>query len=164
MITPVFQPFSGIKKGKATDTIVSVALTALVELTGLEPVTPTLPVLCAPSCAIAPSPLILLHGPTSVKKRCQTSVSRKTRLCRAAIGREKINPWKSVNGRHPVDRTRRLPGTHHISGIRAPHEYAVVREASHGGISRRQNDGGSRQRQIVIRLSPLLFRAAVKPV
>ena len=35
--TPVLQPFSGIKKVKATDTIVSIALTALVREAGLEP-------------------------------------------------------------------------------------------------------------------------------
>ena len=41
----------------------------MVEHTGLEPVTPTLPVLCAPNCANAPSEQIIAYR----KKVCQQS-------------------------------------------------------------------------------------------
>ena len=47
----VFQPFMGIKNVKATDTIVSIALTAMVRVTGFEPAASWPPVKRASNCA-----------------------------------------------------------------------------------------------------------------
>lgn len=42
----------------------------MVERTGFEPVTPTLPVSCAPSCANAPRLFIISSSAMKVKKKC----------------------------------------------------------------------------------------------
>src|SRR5579875_738729 len=52
--TPYRQATLGGEYPERTLTRVPVASRGIVELTGLEPVTPTLPVWCATSCAIAP--------------------------------------------------------------------------------------------------------------
>ena len=55
-------------------------LIRLVERTGFEPVTPTLPVLCAPNCANAPpyNTIILSHFDISVKGFHQKKLAVKT--------------------------------------------------------------------------------------
>lgn len=52
----------------ATQSMRSRVCVYLVELTGLEPVTPTLPVWCATSCAIAPWTFYNLHSPVDLKQ------------------------------------------------------------------------------------------------
>ena len=54
-VTSFSSPYSAKKKARFA------SLSFLVERTGLEPVTPTLPVSCAPNCANAPKPFSSLR-------------------------------------------------------------------------------------------------------